>query len=101
MTSGPAWKLETEALDSHAHFGINAPPQDRVTYRGVATCAVVDSTNLTIKPYSRMEKYVDQEINTTYIGILQQFGPDIGGDSNLAFEIPVNLLYERTGYFSQ
>ncbi|KAL1835105.1 hypothetical protein VTK73DRAFT_6267 [Phialemonium thermophilum] len=37
----------------------------------------------------------------TYLGILQQFAPDRGGDSNLVFEVSANLIFERSGFFSQ
>ncbi|KAK3940012.1 hypothetical protein QBC46DRAFT_314648 [Diplogelasinospora grovesii] len=98
---GSAWRMETGPLNSHIHFGMNAPQQDRVTWATTATCAVVDPANLTIAPYWRIDNYHGHEVNNTYIGILQQFGPDLGYDSNLMFEIPANLMYERTGFFSQ
>ncbi|KAK3322041.1 hypothetical protein B0H66DRAFT_553156, partial [Apodospora peruviana] len=100
-TQGPAWRMDANALDSHVHFGMNAPKEDRVTWSETATCAVVDPQNLTIAPYWRIDNYDGHEINNSYVGILQQFGPDLGYDSNLMFEIPVNLMYERTGVFSQ
>ncbi|KAK3320191.1 hypothetical protein B0T19DRAFT_488362 [Cercophora scortea] len=100
-TQGPAWMMESGPLNSHTHFGINAPEQDRVTWGVIGTCAVVDAQNLTIAPYWRMDNYNGTQINNSYVGILQQFGPDLGYDSNLMFEVPVNLMYERTGFFSQ
>lgn len=100
---GAAWLMETGRLDSHEHFGFNAPPADRVSFRKSVTCAVVDPTALTTKLYSRVEKdmHTGANVNKTYIGILQQFAEDIGGDSNLAFEIPVSLANERVGFYIQ
>lgn len=100
-TEGPAWNMDSGYLDSYTHFGINSRKQDRISFRQTSTCAVVDPTNLTTAPYWRMEKLGDHELNMTYIGILMEYGPDIGGDSNLAFEIGANLMFERTGFFSQ
>lgn len=100
-TEGPAWRMQTGPLNSHIHFGINAPAQDRVTFSKDVTCAVINATTLTTKPYSRIDNVQGHQINTTYIGILQQYAEDIGGDSNLAFEIDANLIYERVGFYIQ
>jgi len=39
---GSALRMDTGLLDSHTHFGINAPLQDRIQFRKVSTCGVVD-----------------------------------------------------------
>jgi hypothetical protein len=41
-----AYQMDTSALDSHDHLGLNPKPSERVTFRKVATCAPV-----TTKPY--------------------------------------------------
>jgi hypothetical protein len=37
-----ALELDTKSIDSHKDLGINAPPHDRVLYRKIARCAVLD-----------------------------------------------------------
>ncbi|KAK4217317.1 hypothetical protein QBC37DRAFT_51808 [Rhypophila decipiens] len=101
-TEGAAWRMDAGPLDSHIHFGMNAPADERVTWGVTATCAVVDTQNLTTKPYWRLEENDDgTTMNNTYIGILQQFDEDRGEASNLMFEVPLYLKYQRTGYRSQ
>ena len=41
-----AFAMSTPWLDSHIHFGMNAAPEDRVKYRKVATCSVLDIRDL-------------------------------------------------------
>ncbi len=36
--------MDTGLLDSHADLGINAPPQNRVSFRRVTTCAPLHAT---------------------------------------------------------
>jgi hypothetical protein len=36
-----AFSMDTGFLNSHHHFGINAPPKDRILYRRVTTCAPI------------------------------------------------------------
>ncbi|RSL94851.1 hypothetical protein CDV31_014139 [Fusarium ambrosium] len=46
----PAFQMQTEVLDSHKDFGINAPPPERVVFRRVTTCSplnVADFTEVT------------------------------------------------------
>lgn len=38
----PAWQVDTGELNSHVHFGMNAPKSERITWRKKTTCAVVD-----------------------------------------------------------
>lgn len=37
---------ETETINSHHHLGINAKPEDRLDYRRITSCAVLNDTNL-------------------------------------------------------
>jgi hypothetical protein len=41
-----AFRMQTAWLNSHEHFGINAPPKDRVEYRRTSTCSVLNITDL-------------------------------------------------------
>ena len=36
--------LDTGEIDSHNHLGINAPPQDRLSYQRLTTCAVLEDS---------------------------------------------------------
>jgi hypothetical protein len=36
-----AFQMDTGHLDSHLDFGINAPPQNRIIFRRVSTCAPI------------------------------------------------------------
>jgi hypothetical protein len=42
ICSGPGVTLDTGALNSHIHFGINTPTNQRIAYRKVITCAPID-----------------------------------------------------------
>ncbi|KAF2138368.1 uncharacterized protein K452DRAFT_256590 [Aplosporella prunicola CBS 121167] len=39
LNNGSAIRFDTGHLNSHSDFGVNAPPEDRVSYRQVLTCA--------------------------------------------------------------
>ena len=41
------YRLDTGPIDSHTDLGINAPPQDRVTYQKINTCSPIHSTQFT------------------------------------------------------
>jgi hypothetical protein len=41
-----AFQMRTPWLNSHVHFGINAPPADRIEYRRTTTCSVINVTDL-------------------------------------------------------
>ncbi|KAE8445219.1 hypothetical protein EG329_013591 [Mollisiaceae sp. DMI_Dod_QoI] len=41
-------ELDTGLMDSHKDFGVNAPPDRRVSYRKVTTCSPLDITNFTV-----------------------------------------------------
>ncbi|OAA38475.1 hypothetical protein BBO_07113 [Beauveria brongniartii RCEF 3172] len=38
----PSFQWQTDQLDSHVHFGINAPPRDRILLQRTTTCAPLD-----------------------------------------------------------
>ncbi|KAJ3475092.1 hypothetical protein NLG97_g9580 [Lecanicillium saksenae] len=38
----PAFKWQTDQMDSHVHFGINAPPKDRILIQRTTVCAPLD-----------------------------------------------------------
>lgn len=40
-----AFSVDSGYVDSNDHFGINMPPQDRIKYRKVTSCAPVDADN--------------------------------------------------------
>ncbi|KAK4168361.1 hypothetical protein QBC43DRAFT_341595 [Cladorrhinum sp. PSN259] len=44
-----SFRMITPWLDSHEHFGINAPPNQRVSIRRSATCSVLNVNDLTAK----------------------------------------------------
>lgn len=44
----PASRWQTDQLDSHVHFGINAPPKDRILLQRTTTCAPLDVDRFTI-----------------------------------------------------
>jgi hypothetical protein len=50
FSPGSAVVFDTGLLDSHLHFGMNAPVKDRVRYRRQTTCAVVNVDNFTSTP---------------------------------------------------
>lgn len=54
-----ALELATEHLDSHVDLGINAPVKDRVTYRKVTTCGVINA--------KIVEGATKQNSDTTYV----------------------------------
>ena len=57
----PAFMLDSGPLDSHVHFGINAAPKNRLTYRKRTTCSVLNFTRMDTK--RRRVKPLDR---TTY-----------------------------------
>ena len=42
-----AYQMDSGHIDSHTALGINARPEDRITYRKVTTCAPIDLANYT------------------------------------------------------
>lgn len=45
LGANSAITFDTELLNSHTHFGINAPAKDRVEYRWRSSCAVLNVTS--------------------------------------------------------
>ncbi|KAL5319167.1 hypothetical protein ACEPPN_012216 [Leptodophora sp. 'Broadleaf-Isolate-01'] len=43
----PAFKMQTEVLDSHKDFGINAPPHDRIKLQRTTVCSPLNVTRFT------------------------------------------------------
>ncbi|KAF7553351.1 hypothetical protein G7Z17_g3704 [Cylindrodendrum hubeiense] len=43
----PAFTMETQYLDSHKDFGINAPKDDRINMKRITTCAPLNINNFT------------------------------------------------------
>ncbi|KAH8590047.1 hypothetical protein B0O99DRAFT_655110 [Bisporella sp. PMI_857] len=43
----PAFKMQTEVLDSHKDFGINAPPNDRIKLQRTTICSPLNVTRFT------------------------------------------------------
>ena len=104
MTSGPAWRIETPPLDSHLHLGMNAPPEERITLTKNLTCAVVDPTNLSTPPYSRLEDHQGHSVNMTYVTLLAALLPEserVPESRYFNFEIDVNLVFGAVGYYTQ
>jgi hypothetical protein len=42
-----AFSMTTDAIDSHMSLGINSPPNGRITYRRITTCAPMHTANYT------------------------------------------------------
>jgi hypothetical protein len=75
--SNLAVSFDTGPIDTHAIFGVNAPPKDRVTYRRRTTCAP-----LVLDDISRMESAIDgaisdgEKVQNIYAGPVNfGFGP--------------------------
>lgn len=97
LTTGPAWTMDSGWLDSHAHFGMNAKPEDRVEWRKLATCAVVDATNYTTTPFSVVEESDGVPINHTYVALNITTGAREGA-SNSTMLFNVNARYDGFAY---
>ncbi|KAH8650379.1 hypothetical protein BGZ60DRAFT_437138 [Tricladium varicosporioides] len=101
-TQGLAYRMDTGQLDSHTHFGINAPKRDRITYRKSVTCGVLDPTSFSL-PVETMTHLVHGSlVNQTYIS-LRVTGANqssIAGDCDIA--VPISTLYDLdAGYFTR
>ena len=88
-----AYEMDTGPVDSHDVLGINAPQDERITYRKVTTCAPIHTTG-----------YVEFWNNTnvgevTYDDTFQQFffGP-IVDVSNYTYEYNEHTHYDNIGY---
>lgn len=61
----PAYKWQTEKLDSHKDFGINAPPNDRIQLQRTTICAPLDVDRFTNTTAGTM---TDEKITGVYFG---------------------------------
>ena len=94
MTNGMAWSMDSGILDSHVHFGVNASAQDRVGWRKLATCAVVDPTNFTTEPFSSIDEVAGTKMNFTYVGVKVQDGDwSPTAQDNVTFVYNLNQQY--------
>lgn len=59
-------KIDTGHMNSHEHLGINAPPQDRFSYRSVLHCAPIKTEGYHV--FSRFPDSNDSGIHTYYYG---------------------------------
>lgn len=97
MTTGPAWTMDSGWLDSHAHFGMNARPEDRVAWRKLATCGVVDATNFTTEPFWEVEESDGVPVNHTYVALNITTGGREGAP-NSTMRFNVNARYDGFAY---
>jgi len=61
----PAIVLQTEALNSHEHLGINSPPDERVLLQRTTTCSPLAVSNFTDVVAGDLP---DEEMTTVYFG---------------------------------
>ena len=76
---GLAISMKAGPIDSHAHLGINAPPEHRLTLFKNATCAPI-----TVEPFSTYESFSanDTTEDVEYGRWTYNFGPQVGGNQN-------------------
>ena len=90
-----AYEMDTGQIDSHVVLGINAPPQDRVTYRKVTTCSVLRTAN-----YSSMYNNTNVSRSAiTYGDTYEQygFGP-IVNVTNYTYEYNLHTREDTNSY---
>lgn len=86
-----ALELDTKNIDSHRDLGINAPEEDRVFYRRVAKCAVLN-------PEAVSNLTTETQNNITGYPIYQyQLGPSVYSDE-FTFDYDTYLWQSDTGY---
>jgi hypothetical protein len=85
-------ELDTGYLDSHHDLGINAPPKDRISYRRVAKCAIIDPKvvgNFTTETYT----------NRTAFPVFEYFfGRNTATESPSTFDYDSYLSRSSVGY---
>lgn len=86
-TEGPAYNMNTGHLGSHVHFGINAPAQNRVTYRKSVTCGVLDVSNFTLPPWTEVVNIGGASLNKSYIGYRLPTGRETAETTSYAINI--------------
>ena len=91
-TTGPAYNMDSGQLDSHEHFGINAPKENRVTYRKSVTCGVVDMSNFTLPVWTEHVNVSGTSVNMSYISLKLPAGNETAGHAN--FGININSMYD-------
>lgn len=86
-----ALELDTKYIDSHKDIGVNAPSKDRVYYRRVATCAVLDPESV--------QKHTAESQNdlNTYPTYQYRLGPSVYSDE-YTFQYDSYLRHSGTGY---
>lgn len=76
---------------------MNAKPEHRVSWRKPATCAVVDASNYTTRPFSVVEQSDGAPINHTYVALNITTGGRQGAlNSTMLFN--VNARYDGFAY---
>lgn len=84
-----ALQMQTPWLNSHEHFGINAPPQDRVEWRKTTTCSVLNVTDRVSTVYSNY--------GTTHVWHLGYSGPLLRR-TNQTYWYNENIVNLNLGY---
>jgi hypothetical protein len=95
--------MDTGRLDSHIDFGINAPPNDRITFRRVTTYAPLQGipTSLVNDTESRMILVVkvggtQGSLVFNNAGFIPGFGLDIPDSLNYTFAYVTRTQYDGT-----
>ena len=79
--------FDTGLVNSHLHLGMNAPVHDRLDYRRVTTCAVMNDTNRIfdqVTPADSGDNVAAHVITSAYYGP-QFFQIDFNASSNLTY----------------
>ncbi len=82
-----AFAMDTSLLDSHADLGINAPPEHRISFRRVTTCAPL---------YARQWVTVE---NDPVVGTITYVNAGPSLPWNYTFSYPHHASYDGVGYF--
>ena len=86
----PPYSVDTGPIDTHTTFGINAAPANRVTYRKVSTCAVLNGTG-----FAKVEN-ITQGDEIEHI-IRVSLGPIIDV-SNFTYQYNIHTASDNVGY---
>ncbi|KAF7547002.1 hypothetical protein G7Z17_g8036 [Cylindrodendrum hubeiense] len=91
----PAFVMKTDVLDSHIHFGINSPKDDRVTMQRITTCAPLAVNDFVKIHNSTMP---EEKITSVYFG-KSNFSPQTYNVSNFQVfaKSSYNLEYVANG----
>ena len=92
-----AFSMQTPVLDSHEALGINAKPEDRITYQKNITCSVVDVRDLQTRrndtegnDTSGVPKWIDFNLGALHL-------PN-GLGSNTTYSFFIELIRGSAGY---